>query len=128
MALPHERAIGHSFDDGWGVCRTDRGADKHHGPHRGNGRTNDRTDSTDGDTCRCDSHRVPFEWSINPYRGCEFGCQYCYARYTHEYMELDRWEDFERKVYGRIPTKVPKVTWEVTKTTERESDGIATVT
>ena len=27
-----------------------------------------------------------FEWSINPYRGCEFGCQYCYARYTHEFL------------------------------------------
>ena len=33
---------------------------------------------------RCDSRRVPFEWTINPYRGCEFGCHYCYARYTHE--------------------------------------------
>ena len=46
----------------------------------------------------CDSERVPFEWTINPYRGCEFGCQYCYARYTHEYMELDGAE-FERKIY-----------------------------
>ncbi|HYL64771.1 MAG TPA: radical SAM protein [Candidatus Methylomirabilis sp.] len=47
---------------------------------------------------RCDSNRVPFEWTINPYRGCEFGCKYCYARYTHEYMELDGGE-FERKIY-----------------------------
>jgi DNA repair photolyase len=47
---------------------------------------------------RCDSQRVPFEWTINPYRGCEFGCKYCYARYTHEYMELDGGE-FERKIY-----------------------------
>ena len=37
---------------------------------------------------RCDSERVPFEWTVNPYRGCEFACKYCYARYTHEYMEL----------------------------------------
>ncbi len=29
---------------------------------------------------RCDSKRVPFEWTINPYRGCEFACKYCYAR------------------------------------------------
>jgi len=47
---------------------------------------------------RCDSKRVPFEWTINPYRGCEFGCKYCYARYTHEYMELDGGE-FERKIF-----------------------------
>jgi DNA repair photolyase len=46
----------------------------------------------------CDSTRVPFSWTVNPYRGCEFGCQYCYARYTHEYMELDG-ADFERKIY-----------------------------
>ena len=47
---------------------------------------------------KCDSNRVPFEWTINPYRGCEFGCKYCYARYTHEYMELDG-SEFERKIF-----------------------------
>jgi DNA repair photolyase len=47
---------------------------------------------------RCDSERVPFSWTVNPYRGCEFGCQYCYARYTHEFMELDS-ADFESKIY-----------------------------
>jgi DNA repair photolyase len=47
---------------------------------------------------RCDSNRVPFEWTINPYRGCEFACKYCYARYTHEYMEIDGGE-FERKIF-----------------------------
>src|ERR1019366_6474291 len=48
----------------------------------------------------CDSQRVPFPWTINPYRGCEFGCRYCYARYTHEFMELDG-SDFERKIYAK---------------------------
>src|SRR6202049_4206838 len=47
---------------------------------------------------RCDSERVPFRWTVNPYRGCEFGCKYCYARYTHEYMEIDGGE-FESKIY-----------------------------
>jgi DNA repair photolyase len=46
----------------------------------------------------CDSERVPFSWTVNPYRGCEFGCHYCYARYTHEYMEIDS-ADFEKKIY-----------------------------
>jgi DNA repair photolyase len=47
---------------------------------------------------KCDSSRVPFDWTINPYRGCEFACKYCYARYTHEYMELDGAE-FENKIF-----------------------------
>lgn len=48
---------------------------------------------------RCDSPRVPFSWMINPYRGCEFGCKYCYARYAHEFMELRDPRDFERKIF-----------------------------
>jgi DNA repair photolyase len=42
---------------------------------------------------------LPFAWTINPYRGCEFACRYCYARYTHEFMEFRRPEDFERKIF-----------------------------
>src|SRR3954454_1910621 len=49
---------------------------------------------------RCVSKReMPFTWTINPYRGCEFACKYCYARYTHEFMELRDGLDFERKIY-----------------------------
>jgi DNA repair photolyase len=48
---------------------------------------------------RCDSPRVPFEFQINPYRGCVMACPYCYARYTHEFMELEDWQDFERKIF-----------------------------
>ncbi len=44
---------------------------------------------------------MPFEWSLNPYRGCEFGCRYCYARYTHEFMELRQSEDFENQIYAK---------------------------
>jgi DNA repair photolyase len=44
---------------------------------------------------------MPFEWSLNPYRGCEFGCRYCYARYTHEFMELRESVDFEDKIYAK---------------------------
>lgn len=46
------------------------------------------------------SKRVPWmAWTINPYRGCEFGCRYCYARYTHEFMERRDPELFEREIY-----------------------------
>src|SRR6202142_3338833 len=49
---------------------------------------------------RCVSKRaLPFGWTINPYRGCEFACKYCYARYTHEFMEMRDGLDFERKIY-----------------------------
>ncbi|HXE91224.1 MAG TPA: radical SAM protein [Terriglobales bacterium] len=50
---------------------------------------------------RCESPRMPFRWTINPYRGCEFGCHYCYARYTHEFMELRDGRDFERVIYAK---------------------------
>jgi len=43
---------------------------------------------------------MPFQWTINPYRGCEFGCKYCYARYTHEFMEMTPF-DFEDKIYAK---------------------------
>jgi DNA repair photolyase len=42
---------------------------------------------------------MPFTWTINPYRGCEFACKYCYARYTHEFMELRDGVDFEQKIF-----------------------------
>ena len=47
------------------------------------------------------SERVPFRWMINPYRGCEFGCKYCYARYAHEFMELRDPLQFERKIFAK---------------------------
>ena len=48
---------------------------------------------------RCTGVRMPFTWTINPYRGCEFACKYCYARYTHEFMELRDGVDFEQKIF-----------------------------
>jgi DNA repair photolyase len=48
---------------------------------------------------RCENPRLPFRWTINPYRGCEFGCVYCYARYTHEFLELRDPMDFERRIF-----------------------------
>jgi DNA repair photolyase len=46
-----------------------------------------------------DQPRLPFDWTINPYRGCELACAYCYARYTHGFFELADPLDFERKIF-----------------------------
>src|SRR5574337_341807 len=48
---------------------------------------------------RCTAPRMPFTWTINPYRGCEFACKYCYARYTHEFMEMRDGIEFEQKIF-----------------------------
>ena len=40
--------------------------------------------------------RMPFGWTINPYRGCSHACRYCFARPTHEYLDLDGGDDFDR--------------------------------
>ncbi len=50
---------------------------------------------------RNDSPDVPFEQSINPYRGCEHGCIYCYARPSHGYLELSPGLDFETKLFAK---------------------------
>ncbi len=56
-------------------------------------------DSTQKIISRNDSPDVGFEFSLNPYRGCEHGCIYCYARPTHEYLGLSAGLDFESKIF-----------------------------
>ncbi len=47
----------------------------------------------------CDTARMPDVWTINPYRGCEFACGYCYARYTHEFLGFEGGDGFERTIF-----------------------------
>ncbi len=73
------------------------------------------------------ARRHPFQWSINPYRGCEFACKYCYARYTHEFMELRDPLAFEQKIYVK-----EQAAWllhqELKKVRPGEGIGIGTAT
>lgn len=51
--------------------------------------------------------RMPFPWTVNPYRGCSHACSYCFARPTHTYLDLNAREDFEREIVVKV--NVPEV-------------------
>ena len=51
--------------------------------------------------------RVPFGWTVNPYRGCSHACSYCFARPTHEYLDLNAGRDFEKEIVVKV--NVPEV-------------------
>jgi DNA repair photolyase len=46
--------------------------------------------------------RMPFRWSVNPYRGCSHACAFCFARPTHTYLDLNAREDFEREIVVKV--------------------------
>src|SRR5216684_3345671 len=76
---------------------------------------------------RASGSRMRFVWTVNPYRGCEFGCKYCYARYAHEFMELRDPNLFERKIFAKRFQPVP-FRQELKKVKNGESVWIGTAT
>jgi DNA repair photolyase len=46
--------------------------------------------------------RMPFRWTINPYRGCSHACSYCFARPTHKYLDFNPGRDFEREIVVKV--------------------------
>jgi DNA repair photolyase len=51
--------------------------------------------------------RMPFRWTMNPYRGCSHACRYCFARNSHTYLDLDAGRDFDTQVV--VKTNAPEV-------------------
>ena len=78
-----------AFDDGWGSLDADIEAP----------RTELHRDNSRSVIVYNDSPDVPFDRSINPYRGCEHGCVYCFARPTHAYLDCSPGLDFETNIF-----------------------------
>jgi len=81
-----------TFDDGWA-------ADEEALPPLQTHVTEERARSI---IAHNDSPDIPFRSSINPYRGCEHGCVYCYARPTHAYLDLSPGLDFETRLFAKV--------------------------
>ena len=84
-----ERYVKEAIDDGWGNLEEDLPPLK----------TELRPDTSRSIIAWNQSPDIPFDRSINPYRGCEHGCVYCYARPTHAYLGLSPGQDFESKLF-----------------------------
>ena len=84
-----EKTAHESFDDGWNLEDAPQ-------PHAATQLFIDHARSI---ITRNDSPDIPFTQSVNPYRGCEHGCVYCYARPAHAYLDLSPGLDFETKLF-----------------------------
>ena len=87
----YDQAVAVACDDGWG------GLDEDLPPLR----TTVEDDTTRTIIARNQSPDLPFDRSINPYRGCEHGCVYCYARPSHAYLGLSPGLDFETRLFAK---------------------------
>ena len=88
----HEPWTRETTDDGWGSLDDSLDAIE-------SARTTVQVDTSRRIIARNESPDVPFDRSINPYRGCEHGCIYCYARPTHAWLGLSPGRDFETKLF-----------------------------
>ena len=84
-----------AFDDGWGTL--EEGAAEPRSPLK----TEVRFEDAKSVLSANDSPDIPFDRSLNPYRGCEHGCVYCFARPTHSYLNLSPGLDFETKLIAK---------------------------
>jgi DNA repair photolyase len=97
-AIEHRFTSQHheSFDDGWGTL-SQSAQEQRTGPA-----TLIIEQSVKSILCGNDSPDIDFDLSINPYRGCEHGCVYCFARPTHSYLNLSPGLEFETRIIAKI--------------------------
>ncbi len=95
IAHRFERDVRDAFDDGWGTL--EQGALESGRPPA----TEVFFEDAKSIITRNDSPDIAFDHSINPYRGCEHGCIYCYARPTHSYLGLSPGLDFETRIIAK---------------------------
>ena len=97
-AIPHRftRQTSEDFDDGWGTV--DQWAHEETLPPV----TQVIEERVKSVLTRNDSPDIPFDLTVNPYRGCEHGCIYCFARPTHSYLNLSPGLDFETKIIAKV--------------------------
>lgn len=97
-AIEHRFSADHrdSFDDGWGTLEQ-AAQQEHLAPG-----TRVFEESVRSILTGNDSPDIAFDLSINPYRGCEHGCIYCYARNTHSYLNLSPGLDFETRIIAKM--------------------------
>ncbi|RPE80132.1 PA0069 family radical SAM protein [Vulcaniibacterium tengchongense] len=90
----YAKTVARGEDDGWGSVYEDLLEP----PHPDTRVTEERARSV---VSRNDSPDVGFSQSVNPYRGCEHGCVYCFARPSHAYLDLSPGLDFETRLYAK---------------------------
>ncbi|MDM0087486.1 MULTISPECIES: PA0069 family radical SAM protein [unclassified Variovorax] len=95
LAHRFERDVRDAYDDGWGTL--DETAADAWLPLQ----TEVRFENVKSVLSENDSPDIPFDRSLNPYRGCEHGCIYCFARPTHSYLNLSPGLDFETKLIAK---------------------------
>lgn len=95
-----EKTVAHGEDDGWGSVYATASDDSSEvvAPHPDTQVTEERARSV---LSHNDSPDVGFSQSLNPYRGCEHGCVYCFARPSHAYLDLSPGLDFETRLYAK---------------------------
>jgi DNA repair photolyase len=92
----YARQAGETFDDGWGSL--DQMAEEEHLPRE----TQIIEERVKSILSSNDSPDIGFDLSVNPYRGCEHGCIYCFARPTHSYLNLSPGLDFETRIVAKV--------------------------